>query len=78
MSRRHGTGKRLVALAAQLGFADVQRTARGHLRFTHPSGRIVISGTRCRGEANAAATLRRCARLWQRQPTSPSPASSGA
>jgi hypothetical protein len=80
MSRRHGVGKRLGALAAELGFVDVQMTERGHLRFIHPSGRIVVAGTRTRGERNAAAAaLKRYARLWQQQsPASPSPSSPGA
>jgi hypothetical protein len=73
MSRRHGVGKRLAALAAELGFADVRTTERGHLRFMHPSGRIVVAGTRTRGERSATASLKRHARLWQQQsPASPS------
>jgi hypothetical protein len=79
MSRRHGVGKRLRALAKRLGYADdVQITERGHLQFVHPSGRIVTAGTRSRGERNATAALKRHARLWQRQSPSSPPASPGA
>jgi hypothetical protein len=76
MSRRHGVGKRLAALAAQLGYTDLQLTKCGHLRFVHPSGRVVVAGTRSRGERNATASLKGHARLWQQSPAPPSSASS--